>query len=295
LESEVSDFLSSNNASVKSISETVIEPLSTVGEVFIIGGLIRDIAFYGKDERPVSDIDFVVRGNPSKVSKLAQSLEATPNRFGGFGVKTGKFEVDFWCWSKTWAKTQGLVQLRKTKDICATTFFDWDAIVYSTKSGKIEAIDGYLARLHSRTLEINLLENPSKKGSLVRALRRLRMWDAKAGPKLRHFILANIFAFDWNDLQLTEKMAFKQNYLDVFSTAHDAINALVEWNGTHPIKPFVPGRDDRREMFLNMKLDEQWKIDELQIFSVSNPNSIRRPIIKKKRKISDQYSMFDKD
>jgi hypothetical protein len=220
----------------------VVAPLSEVGEVSIVGGLVRDLAFYGPDERPISDIDLVITGSPSMIEVFAKRLHAERNRFGGYGLKTEAYKVDFWSLSSTWARRQGHVSMRHSKDLIKCTFFDWDAVIYSTKTRKVHAIDGYLDRLQNRVLDLNLVPNPSIKGNLVRALRRIMMWDVRPGPKLRSFIDEALPAHDWSSLIAAERGAFNTHYLSEFLDSDEFIEGVLNNSSFSGV-----GRDDRRQ------------------------------------------------
>jgi len=238
----VTNFLRSPNPSSRALMTDVIKPLSEIGEVAVVGGLVRDLAFYGPSERPISDIDLVVRGSPSALAAFAERAGAVQNRFGGYGLKTAAFKADFWSLSSTWARREGHVSIKNPADLVRATFFDWDAIVYSVKSGKIDAINGYIGRLQRRVLDLNLEPNPSIEGNLVRALRRVMMWDVRTGPLLRTFIETWLYRHDWDELVFCEKAAFHTSYLSRFSSArqyHDDVLNNSEFSGV--------GRDDFRQ------------------------------------------------
>lgn len=235
-------FLSSRQPSAAELQRRIISPLSELGELCVIGGLVRDIAFYGLEERPISDIDLVVRCHPTLLARWARGAGAIENRFGGFGLRTEAYKADFWAYSNTWAKTAGHVRLKQTHDLWRCTFFDWDAVVFSIRHQRVYAIPGYLDRLHRRIIDINLLPNPSNKGNLVRALRRLVMWDARPGPCLRQFIFENLRKHEWHDLVETEAHAFHVRFLDAFCCVTDYENQVFQ-AGIFPML----GRDDRRQ------------------------------------------------
>jgi len=212
---------------MRRIQVAVLHELTKLGKVYVIGGLVRDLAIYGPDSRPISDIDFVVRCSPAALTGFSKRIGASANRFGGFGVRTDAFKVDFWAFSKTWAKTAGYVPLREPKDLTRTTFFDWDAVVYGLQEERVWAIDGYLERLNSGILGLNLEPNPSPKGSLVRALRRIMAWDVKPAPRLRHFVEEKLAQYDWSEIICAEAHAFATLYLHEFETAHDYLEFVL--------------------------------------------------------------------
>lgn len=157
----------------------------TFNRVAVIGGLVRDFAHEGRSGFR-SDIDLVIDAPKDSVAELATLLNAAPNRFGGFGCKRGPWKIDFWALETTWARRH--VHVESLEDIVSCTFFDWDAVAYDLKKRKLICSENYLNRIKKKTLDINLLPNPSPLGNLVRAVRRLMLWEVHAGPSLKEFI-----------------------------------------------------------------------------------------------------------
>lgn len=155
--------------------------------VAVIGGLVRDFARAGRTGFR-SDLDLVIDGPADRVAAFAAELGATSNRFGGFGCKLGPWLIDFWALEATWARRHRHVPVHKLEDVIGCTFFDWDAIAYDLKSRRLICANDYLGRIRERTLDVNLLPNPSPLGNLVRAVRRLVLWQLQAGPSLQRFI-----------------------------------------------------------------------------------------------------------
>src|ERR1700759_4714725 len=88
----VTNFLNSSSPSNRQLLNDVLHPLGEIGEGSVIGGLVRDLAFYGADERPISDVDLVIKGSAGAVAEHARSVGAVPNKFGGYGLKTDAFK-----------------------------------------------------------------------------------------------------------------------------------------------------------------------------------------------------------
>lgn len=228
LNDDVRDFLRSPNPSIARIYREIVSPLTEIGNTYVIGGLIRDLAIYGLNDRPESDVDLVVRCTPAELDRFAQTCGGVKNRFGGYAVRTDAYRVDFWAFSSTWAKKAGHVLLKKPADLTKTTFFDWDAIVYGITEHKIWAIDRYLDRLNLGRLDINLPQNPSRLGTLVRGLRRLMMWDARPSARLRHYIDEELRHFSWREIVNAERGAFYTTYLDEFIAKEDYVAAVLQ-------------------------------------------------------------------
>ncbi len=222
----VERFLKSKNPAMRHLRNEVVEPLEHIGEVAIVGGLVRDIVRYGIDQRPISDIDLVIQGSPSAVANIARTLSAKPNRFGGFGVISAHYKADFWALSTTWARTNGGLRISRIQDLLDSTFFNWDAIVYSTASSTTYFKDEYLEDIRNHVLEINFGETASHKGNLIRALRRLVAWQAEPGPKLRDFLERGFSFYSWNEILEQERLAFYNQYLGRFYDAGDYLKHL---------------------------------------------------------------------
>ncbi|WP_145916764.1 hypothetical protein [Erythrobacter sp. QSSC1-22B] len=221
-------FIATDTPAMRELRKQILNPLEEVGEVAIIGGLVRDIIRYGVDKRPISDMDLVIQGSPSAVAAVAKKLSAKENRFGGFGLKTDHYKVDFWALSTTWARTHANVPVSSIKDLPNSTFFNWDAVVYSTKDSKTYFKENYLEDIARGFLEVNVAETASHQGNLIRALRRLFAWEAYPGPKLIQFLKSAAPQYEWDDLVRQEKAAFYTTYLDHFSGYNEYFRRLED-------------------------------------------------------------------
>jgi hypothetical protein len=191
--------------------------------VAVIGGLVRDFAHGGRKSFR-SDLDLVIDAPKERVAELASSLHATPNRFGGFGCNQGPWKIDFWALETTWARRY--VPLRSLEDIVSSTFFDWDAAAYDLKRRKLICSEDYLIRIRSKTLDINLLPNPSPLGNLVRAVRRLVIWRVQAGPLLKEFIDQHLDDDALRFIQAKERELYSVAVSERWATAAGAKEAL---------------------------------------------------------------------
>lgn len=178
-------FWSNNTGEMLFLRRLLDEHFTAFDRIAVIGGLVRDFAYEGRSGFR-SDIDLVIDAPQERVEKLAALLNATPNRFGGFGSKQGPWKIDFWALETTWARKH--VSIESLEDIVSCTFFDWDSIAYDLNKRKLICPEDYLSRIRNKTLDINLYPNPSPLGNLVRAIRRLMVWEAQPGPLLRQFI-----------------------------------------------------------------------------------------------------------
>jgi hypothetical protein len=148
------------------------------GNVYLFGGILRDLAIFGKAGYE-SDIDIVVDGTWRNIASLLHQYDAKRNKFGGFRIIIDDIPIDIWHAESTWAITNGHVPYRDISSLTNTTILSWDAILMNWKSKQFVFIKNYFDHIHSRTLDIVLLQNPYPLGMLVRILRHLTTKDAK--------------------------------------------------------------------------------------------------------------------
>lgn len=226
---QVEKFIFSKTPAMRRVRREVIDPLYQVGEVAVIGGLVRDIVRFGIDLRPISDLDLVIDGPSVHVERIAERLGAKPNRFGGYNLSTDFYKVDFWALPTTWAKKNTDIEIESVEDLTKSTFFNWDAIVYSITKNKTHFGESYLRELSDRVLEINLAITPSHKGNTVRALRRLYGWRAAPGPAMLEFIYDAQEHYPWAEIVAQEACAFHNSYLGSFESFAQYFDYLSDW------------------------------------------------------------------
>ncbi|SDF38018.1 hypothetical protein [Thalassobaculum litoreum] len=205
--------------------EVLKNRFTPLGGVAVIGGLVRDFAREGRSGFK-SDVDLVVDAPADEVRSLAESLRAASNRFGGFGYRSGPWKIDFWALEKTWARQH--VSIESFSDLPSCTFFDWDAVAYDIKSKKIISSKNYLNAIVSNTIEINLKPNPSPRGNLLRAVRRLALWKVRPGPQLREFIKESLDDDALLFIKNKEKALYVNPVSCRWNNAESALSALLD-------------------------------------------------------------------
>jgi len=217
-------FWANKSAEMEYLQITLDTHFRAFERVAVIGGLVRDFAREGRSGFR-SDVDLVIDGPCDEVARLANRLRAIPNRFGGYGCKEGPWKIDFWALETTWGRRH--VSVQKLEDIVSCTFFDWDAIAYELWDRKLFCSDDYLERIKQRTLDINLRPNPSPMGNLVRAIRRLVLWQVCPGSGLKGFIEEYLDEEALRFVQAKEKELFRHRISTEWRTAEDARNFLL--------------------------------------------------------------------
>lgn len=191
--------------------------------VVIIGGLVRDFAREGRSGFH-SDVDLVIDAPKEQVADMARCLGATQNVFGGYGYWHGPWKIDFWALETTWARMH--VPIQKVEDVLSATFFDWDAVAYDLWAKRLICADDYLDRMKHGTLDINLRPNPSPMGNLVRAVRRIVLWNVRPGPELRFFIDQQLDEESLRFVQAKELELFQRPVSTYWNSLQEAKAAL---------------------------------------------------------------------
>lgn len=147
------------------------------GDVYLFGGVLRDLALFGKKGFN-SDIDLVVEGDWYNCVRYVECRGAVKNRFGGYRLQVGEWPVDIWNARETWAIRRGLVPYEGVNSLTRTTVLNWDAILMNWRTRAFVAKSDYLQAIQTRLLDIVLTENPNPLGMAVRIFRHLCGKDA---------------------------------------------------------------------------------------------------------------------
>lgn len=218
-------FWSNQSTEMACLTATFDECFRKFPRVAVVGGLVRDFARAGRSGFR-SDVDLVIDAPAGTIARLAERVGANPNRFGGYSSKQGPWKIDFWALETTWGRRY--VQVSRLEDVIACTFFDWDAIAYDLWERKLIWSDDYMERLRQRVLDINLLPNPSPIGNLLRAVRRLILWDCYPGPRLKEFIKGHLHDAALSYIQRKERELFPVRVSTDWRTAEEARVALLK-------------------------------------------------------------------
>jgi len=215
-----------NNPSVpaRRLREQLNE-FKSLGEIAIIGGMIRDLAREGRSGFK-SDVDFVIDCDPDVVEEFALERGASKNRFGGYCFLTPHWKLDFWALERTWARTEGHVKIRRLEDLIKCTFFDVDAIVYLLNCQRLYAREKYLENLLRGEIDINLLPNPSIEGNMVRGIRRILSWNYLPGPRLKGFFEKHLTNDMFAHVVNVERKLYGSSHAAHYGSASNLMDAL---------------------------------------------------------------------
>lgn len=188
LKKRVRRFFETPTSERRAVAQVTRE-LGEVADVYVFGGLLRDLALYGGAEFS-SDVDLVVvpREGPG-IEAIAKKFKFSKNKFGGYRLASSRWLFDVWEFDKTWAFVQNHVQARSKHSLNETTFFNWDAVFYDIRQNKIICDEFYFENLSSLSLDINFQINPNIMGAFLKALRFIEKDHARTEPMLTRFII----------------------------------------------------------------------------------------------------------
>ncbi len=185
-------------------------------DIFIFGGLIRDIYIQGV-KKFYSDIDVVVDCEVSDLEKFLNfqsGLTYTKNKFGGFRVHFFPWDLDIWCVKDTWAFKQGLVIYQHPNDLLNTTLLNWDSVIFNIRTRRLMCGDDYFSDMDDGLLKIVLKNNPNEVGALVRIFRAIRSKYVKTIDfSVIQFISEKLDFYRPSDIVAYERVSYYKRYL----------------------------------------------------------------------------------
>ncbi len=184
------------------------------GDVYLFGGIIRDLALLGRKGFN-SDIDLVVEGCWSHFVSYLESLNAHKNKFGGYRLMIGEWPVDIWNAEETWAIKQGLVQYNGIASLTDTTVLNWDAILMNWRTRNFIYRKNYFEDVKARMLYIVLEENPNPLGMVVRVFRHLCLKNArKISVSAAQYLAKSSKIYSYNEIKNCEISSYNNSVID---------------------------------------------------------------------------------
>lgn len=165
----------------------LLQSLHEIGRVLLIGGAIRDIPL-GRVPR---DLDLIVESSNAALDEIMTGLPCRRNRFGGYKITVGNWEVDIWTVLDSWAVKSNFVPA--TVDmITSGVFFDLDALTMDL-FGDYYDVDLYNKAIESGVLDIVLDDtacrmNPTRPLNVLKALVLMSDWDLRLSDRLCRYI-----------------------------------------------------------------------------------------------------------
>lgn len=215
LTKRIKRFLSRERKRDRSLAN-LLDGLGSCEDVYLFGGILRDIALYGIS-RLESDIDLVCVGTRDLLCSVVEEncLGFEKNRFGGFRVETEHWLVDLWNAEDTWAFRRGGRPYDGVESLLSTTITNWESILYRLDGCRLIHAQDYFKDLNERYLHVVFERNPNPLGMYVRILRAYACKEASVLSSRATQVLSDalkVYSFD--DLSNYEKAHCEVNYID---------------------------------------------------------------------------------
>lgn len=214
LKKRIERFFNSNNSERALLCE-FLDDLNTVANVYIFGGVVRDIALRGVRSFR-SDIDVVIETDNSDYLNLIQQFYPEQNKFGGYRLLIEGWSVDLWEVDKTWAFAIGLKSYDSIDSLLETTITNWDSALYDWSNKKLIANENYVEDIQAGYLDVNLSENPNELGMIVKILRFCAdpNFNTLSGDSLR-YLRERTDKFTFDEIYEYEKRSYNQRLISV--------------------------------------------------------------------------------
>lgn len=226
------DFFVSPVESLSGFIDFIVDAMPH-GEVYLFGGVLRDLALYGRRGFD-SDVDMVVEGDWGSFVPYLKSIGAKQNKFGGYRLFAGDWPIDIWNAEDTWAVRNGWVSYDGISSLTKTTVLNWDAILMNWRTRAFVCDEMYLESLRRREIEVVLEHNPNPLGMAVRVFRHLSAKDArKIGKKAAEYLERSTIEFSFSDLISSEVKSYGNSLIEpglyrFFSLSSACSGAIVE-------------------------------------------------------------------
>jgi len=192
LRQRFTEFIRNRNQRALSIIETLQTMRMRGWTAFLFGGIPRGIFDSGRNYRP-RDLDLVFDDEHFSYFESAfEHFLERRNNYGGLRMRIRGLSVDAWPLSATWAFREGCVKEPSFERLPRTTFLNIDGLIVEaiSQKGKKRRIyeAGFLKGWNSKTLDINLRENPHPGICVARTLHISRHYGFKISHQLSFYL-----------------------------------------------------------------------------------------------------------
>ncbi len=187
-------------------------------DVYAFGGLVRDIGLFGVRDFS-SDVDLVVESERQLLIRALSRLPkdtVTENKFGGFRIRQGAWDIDIWCAKDTWAIKNKLIAYDDITSLLKTTFLSWDSALFDIRNQNLICNNDYFDDLVSGKLDIVLQNSPNELGSMVRLTRAIYSKGARELKSHALETLRDYFdKYSFDDIIAYEQRSYVKKFLNI--------------------------------------------------------------------------------
>jgi len=166
----------------------LMNKLEDVGDIIVIGGVIRDVILNECEPR---DIDLII-DTEEKLDKIMNNFDnVSRNRFGGYKLLIEGLPVDVWTIASHWAFRENILK-RSFENIKYSTFLNFDSVYYNiTKDIGIADVfnDAMTRSFLDITLEDKYIyRNPFAVTNIIRMFVIKETWNLRFSSKVEQYI-----------------------------------------------------------------------------------------------------------
>ena len=194
---------------------------SVVGPAYLFGGVVRDLALYGKRGLSSRDVDIdIVCAAPGRLANeffvgLEQQEGVVRNKFGGLRMATDRWKVDLWAAQDTWAFREGGFRYQSIESLLETTITNWEAVLFRLNGGPLMCKHGYFQDIQTGYLDVVFSENPNPLGMCVRVVRACIDWPVvRLSTRARDVVRQAIEAYSFEGLKSYEREHYRRQYIE---------------------------------------------------------------------------------
>lgn len=207
-------FLNAEPAAFSAVAFTKVRDLllEKVGPFVLYGGAARDISLHGPKASP-RDFDLVVKAESTKRLRYElRHYEPYRNAFDGFNFSLFGVPFDVWRLEDTWAFKKLAVPAPTMTDLLRTSFFNIENILIEFPSHTIHD-GGFIEGFATKTLELNLYDNPFPGLALVRTAAFSKRFGLTIGPRLSSWIANHRSTVDGPRLMDVQQKYYKRTVI----------------------------------------------------------------------------------
>lgn len=191
----------------------LFERLGELGDVYLIGGVLREIKDNGKI-LSLRDVDIILNTEREKeYEDFLKEYAPEINRFGGYKIQCQDLIVDIWLLRQTWAYSANIIKCDR-KDylrlLPKTVFLNMDSIVYDMRNDRWYDTE-YRKAMETKILDVVLEDNPFIELNIVRSFVLKKRYEMDFSDKLKCVIKKYVYSYAKREIDVAQKLYETQN------------------------------------------------------------------------------------
>lgn len=173
--------------------DQLFNDLEGLGDVIVVGGVVRDIVYGEKEPR---DIDLIICCASEELQKALWESGAKRNRFGGYKIERNGMLFDIWSIDDHWPFAKGILDKNK-ENIEKGAFYNIDAACVNLATSELFS-EGLDVAMRTKMLDIIVaddgLVDQLHVFNVMRAYRLKQQWGLEFSNRVQRYI------DDWFDI-----------------------------------------------------------------------------------------------